>query len=252
LRGNNRLKSFRPYISGTLDVCKRDVLAIADALKENKGLVDLRLDTCCFRENDETWGAICDSLETHPTVEVLNLSSALTDATKAPAVITSRIQALSDMMKVNLSMHTIHLVDLYSRHKLFRGAVIPYLETNRLRPRLLAIQKTRPIAYRTKVLGRALLAARTNANIFWILLSGNAEVAFPSTAATTTLTANLPTPAIAAASSASAPATLSPTTGAACAPATLSPTTGAAPTISASAIGSDATANVGEKRKARP
>ena len=47
--------------------------------------------------------------------------------------------------------------------------------------------------YRAKVLGRALLSARIDANSFWMLLSGNAEVAFPSTNATTTLAANLPT-----------------------------------------------------------
>jgi hypothetical protein len=66
---------------------------------------------------------------------------------------------------------------------------------NRLRPRLLAIQQTRPIAHRTKVLGRALLGVRTDINSFWMLLSGNAEVAFLSRTATTTLVAPVPTPA---------------------------------------------------------
>jgi hypothetical protein len=84
------------------------------------------------------------------------------------------MQALVDMLKVNISIHTIHLDFGYSQHELYRESVIPYLETNRFRPRLLAIQKTRPIAYRTKVLGQALLAARTHANSFWMLLSGNA------------------------------------------------------------------------------
>jgi hypothetical protein len=50
------------------------------------------------------------------------------------------------------------------------------------------------------VLGRALLAVRTDPNRFWMLLLGNAEVAFPSTTATTTAAASLPTPANAAAS----------------------------------------------------
>jgi hypothetical protein len=45
------------------------------------------------------------------------------------------------------------------------------------------------MTYRVKVLGRALLSVRTDANKFWMLLSGNAEVAVPST------TASLPTPA---------------------------------------------------------
>jgi hypothetical protein len=57
------------------------------------------------------------------------------------------------------------------------------------------IQKTRPQAYRAEVLERALLSARSDVNRFWMLLSGNAEVAFPSTTATTTVVASLPTPA---------------------------------------------------------
>ncbi len=101
------------------------------------------------------------------------------------------MQALVDMMKINLSMHKIILRDLYSRHELFQGSVIPSLATNRLRPRVRAIQKTRSMSYRAKVLGRALLAARSDANSFWMLLSGNAEVAFPSTTATTTATTTL-------------------------------------------------------------
>jgi hypothetical protein len=99
----------------------------------------------------------------------------------------SRIQALLDMVKVNMSIHTIQLDSCCSEHELFRGSVIPYLETNLLRPRLLALQKTRPKAYRAKVLGRALLSARNDPNRFWMLLSGNSEiVAFPLTTATTT------------------------------------------------------------------
>jgi hypothetical protein len=239
LRGNSRLKSFRPPDFNS-EVSNRKVLAIADALRENRGLADLDLSAHLFKENNETWSVICDALKTHPTLEVLNLSSAFIFAMITPEVIRSRIQALLDMMKVNLSIDTIQLPAPYIHHELFRGSVIPYLETNRLRPRLLAIQKTRPIAYRAKVLGRALLSARTDANSFWMLLSGNAEIAFPSKAATATPAVNQPASATAAAT-ASASAT-----------ATLSPTTGAASTVSASAIGGDATANVGEKRKARP
>jgi hypothetical protein len=242
LRGNSRLKSLTPRICGFLHVCKRDVLAIADALKENKGLVELNLSYGSFEENNETWGAICDSLETHPTLEILHLIRTFTIVTMAPEVITSRIQALLDMVKINLSIHTIRLHTSYITHELFQGSVIPYLETNRLRPRLLAIQKTRSFAYRAKVLGRALLSACTNANIFWMLLSGNAEVAFPSATATTTPTANQPASATdAATSSASGTAV-----------AALSPTAGDASTISVSAVDIVATPTDVRKRKARP
>jgi hypothetical protein len=208
LRGDSRLKSFKPRISRSPGVGNPEVLAIAGALKENKGLVDLDL-WHNFRISDETWGAVCDSLETHPTLEVLNLLGRLIDATMAPDVITFRIQALLDMLKVNLSIHTIRLNYYYSEQELFRRSVIPYLETNRLRPRLLAIQRTRPIAYRAKVLGRALLAARANANSFWMLLSGNAEVGFPSRRTMTiAAAANLPAAAAAAAAAATSTASI--------------------------------------------
>jgi hypothetical protein len=205
LRGNiSRLKRFGRRISSNLEVCNREVLALAGALKENKGLVELYLNTGGFRENDETWDAICDSLKTHPTLEVLNLRSTFTypsTAPAAPTVINSRIQALEDVMKVNISIHTIYVDSLYSEHEFFRVSGITYLETNRFRPRLLAVQKARPIAYRVKILGRALLASRIDANRLWMLLSGNAEVAFPPTTATATPAANLPTPAAADATS---------------------------------------------------
>jgi hypothetical protein len=62
------------------------------------------------------------------------------------------------------------------------------------------------------MLGRALLAVRTDPDRLWMLLSGNAEVAFSSTNVTTTPAANLRTPAIAAAASNTAAVTaISPT-----------------------------------------
>jgi hypothetical protein len=178
LRGNSRLKSWIPHLSNNNTGGNRQVLAIAGALKENKGLVDLDL-MHNFRMSDETWDAVCDSLKTHPTLEILSLGP-FDMFGGDPAMLQSRIQTLVDMMKMNTSIHTIildHRND--SEHELYRGSVIPYLETNRLRPRLHTIQKALPIAYRTKVLGRALLAVRTNPNRFWMFLSGNAEVAYP-------------------------------------------------------------------------
>jgi hypothetical protein len=79
---------------------------------------------------------------------------------------------------VNMSIHTIQVDNHYYEHGLYREFAIPYLETNQFRPRVRAIQKTRPTAYRAKVLGGALLAARTDPNRFWMLLSENADVVF--------------------------------------------------------------------------
>jgi hypothetical protein len=69
----------------------RQVLVIAGALRENKGLFesDLRYGPWVI---DETWATIYDSLETHPTLQVLNLWSAQYRAAPlAPAVLESRI-----------------------------------------------------------------------------------------------------------------------------------------------------------------
>jgi hypothetical protein len=231
LRGNSRLKRLSPTIFNGPQDGNRQVLALAGALRENIGLVELNL--CALQtgllEKPEAWSAICDSLETHPTLEILNLSATFTDATMASAVLISRILAIVKMLKVSLSIHTIYLPVRYSEHWLFRKSVIPHLETNRLRPRVRAIQKIRPSSYRAKVLERALLSTRTNANSFWMLLSGNAEVAFPST----TPTATLPTPTTAAAAATSNVA-----------PIVATPAATGAPTIYG------ATPTVGQKRKA--
>jgi hypothetical protein len=188
----------------------------------------------------------------------LDLRRTFIDA--APGALKSRIESLVDMMKVNTSIQTILLGFQYNQHELFRESVIPYLETNRFRPRLLAIQKTRPIPYRVKVLGRALLSARTDPNRFWTLLSGNVEVAFPSTAATIAAAANPPTPATAAATSTTnvAAAALT-TTGTGSLPTTVATSTAtsafasdAFPFAHTAATATVATPSAGQKHRARP
>jgi hypothetical protein len=248
LRGNSRLKCLRPRLSDDLDVSNQEVFTIAGALRENKGLVELDLWQYEFRLSDETWGAICASLETHPTLEVLDFRGAFTIS---PAGLNSWVQALIDMLKVNVSIHTICLHDRYSENKLFRESVIPYLKTNRFRPRVRTIQKTRPIAYRAKVLGQALLATRTDVNRFWMILSGNVEVSFPST---TTPPANLQTPAAFVASSTANDADVAASVMPASmtnAASSLSTSTAAATT--ATSIGPNiATPSASQKRKVRP
>jgi hypothetical protein len=199
LRGNSRLKSLTTRISSEIEYGNRQVHAIASALWENKGLVELNLSCYGYSKNDETWDSICNSLKAHPTLEILHLPAINNDASTAPAFVKYRIQALLYMMKVSTSIHTIILQKCYSDHELFRGSVIPYLETNRLRPRVHAIQKTSPSAYRAKVLGRALLSTRTDANSFWMLLSGNPEVISTATATgnlTTATTASVASTAV--------------------------------------------------------
>jgi hypothetical protein len=236
LRGNSRLKSLFPRLSPYRGGADQELLVIAGALRENKGLIDLEVQW-------NPWDVICDSLKTHPTLEVLSFQSGFLPW--APAMLEPRIQVLVDMLKVNMSIHTIPDVEQYREHELFRESVFPYLKTNRLRPHLLAIQRTRPIAYRAKVLGRALLYTRTDANSFWMLLSGNAEVAFPSTTLTTTRAANLPMPTATAATTSNAVAV------ATTAVITITATRASSTTV-ACAAANVATPTTCQKSKARP
>jgi hypothetical protein len=155
-------------------------------------------------KSDETWGATCDSLETHPTLEVLEFRKLYANHSfAAPSVITSRVQALVDMLKGNMSIHTIGLNDYYSEHELSVGP--SFLISRRIGSdrAFLISKKTRPIMYRAKVLGRALLAVQSDPNRFWKLLPGNPEVAFLSTTTTIAAAADLQTPATAAAAASS-------------------------------------------------
>jgi hypothetical protein len=60
---------------------------------------------------------------------------------------------------VIMLIHTLHMSPRYSLQELFRGPVVIHLETNRLQPRVRVTQKARPLMYRAKVLGRALVSA---------------------------------------------------------------------------------------------
>jgi hypothetical protein len=123
---NSRLKGLSPHLSSNRDTSKRRVLAIASALEESKGLVDLDL-THNFMMSDEAWDGVCDSLKAHPTLQVLHLQSRHTferALLSSPAVLESRTQALLEMMKVNMSIHMIHLIPCYGQHEIYRRSVI--------------------------------------------------------------------------------------------------------------------------------
>jgi hypothetical protein len=101
------------------------------ALRENKGFADLEL-WHNTGVSDDTWGAICASLATHPTLEVLDHRRPTYGAatTAPPAALKSRVEALLDMLKVSTSIHTLQLYPRYKEHDIFRESIIPYLETN--------------------------------------------------------------------------------------------------------------------------
>jgi hypothetical protein len=102
---------------------------------------------CEPSSTDDAWGAVCDSLKTHSTLEVFDLvATPIKGPLVPPDVVKSRMQAPVDMVKVNTLIHTIRVDSLFSENEIYQDLVISHLETNRFRPRLLAIQAIRPIA----------------------------------------------------------------------------------------------------------
>jgi hypothetical protein len=96
--------------------------------------------------SDEMWGAVCASLKAHPTLEVLDLLGLrFTTGAMTPAVLKLRIQGLFNMMKVNTSIHTIHLDYHFNGNDVYRESIVPYLETNRFRSHVRAIKKNSPL-----------------------------------------------------------------------------------------------------------
>jgi hypothetical protein len=61
--------------------------------------------------------------------------------------------------------------------QIYTESILPYLETNRYRPRVLAIKKA-DVALRGPLLRRALQTepVRNDSNLRWMFLSGNPDV----------------------------------------------------------------------------
>jgi hypothetical protein len=179
LTGNSRvtkLKPYHPYPMGTNDV---DVAILVAALANNRGLVNLDLQYSYI--SDDNWIILCESMKAHPTLTNLdlfytspgsptNVRIVQTDDQKA-----HRTRLLAEMMQENTSMHTVELSDNEREEKIYTEEILPYLETNRYRPRVLAIKKTIARPFREKVLGRALFCVKSNPNLVWMFLSENVD-----------------------------------------------------------------------------
>ncbi len=66
--------------------------------------------------------------------------------------------------------------------RIFEGSIRPRLQANLYRQRVRAIKQVRDFLLRRNILGRAMQAAvqnSNNSNVLWMLLSVNADAAFP-------------------------------------------------------------------------
>jgi hypothetical protein len=84
---------------------------------------------------------------------------------------------LAEMMEENTILLAIFLMRHERDAQIYEEMILPYLETNLYRPRVLRIKKA-DIALRKALLGRALQteSVRNKSNLLWMLLSGNQDV----------------------------------------------------------------------------
>jgi hypothetical protein len=150
------------------------------ALANNRGLLDLNL----YNHNisDENWTILCESLQAHPTLTSLDLQSTWPRSPTGGRITvtdddqkTRRTRALAEMVQHNTVLLTIDLSEVGRDEQIYTAEIIPYLETNRYRPRVVAVKKTIARPFREKVLGRALYCVKSNPNLVWMFLSENVD-----------------------------------------------------------------------------
>jgi hypothetical protein len=116
----------------------KDIIALARSSEHLLEICDIALQilaaSAVYSKMEDIWYSVCDSLKTHPNLQEYAVLL-------SPAVLNSRIQALADMLKGNMSLYIIYM------------SVIPVLEMNRLRPRVHAIQKNSPNCVRSQGAG---------------------------------------------------------------------------------------------------
>jgi hypothetical protein len=181
LTGNSRVTKLKLYYRRTdyRRTIDADMAILFAALANNRGLVDL--DLCNIPTSNENWSALCESLKAHPTLTCLDLRSTsprhpignrivLTDDQKL-----HRTRLLAEMVQHNTVLHTIQLSEDERDEEIYTEEILPRLETNLYRPRVLAVKKTKEITFREKVLGRALFSVNSSPNLVWMFLSENVD-----------------------------------------------------------------------------
>jgi hypothetical protein len=178
LAGNSRV------VRLTLNRHWRDDAAqslIFRSLASNRGLVYLNLRSQPI--SMDNWSVLCKSLQAHPTLASLDLfgtGSSLISPTVSKRVLweeqkAHRTRMLAEMMQENIILHTIALSGNERDDKIFTEEVLPHLETNQYRPRVLGVKETTERHFREQVLGRALACVRFNPNLVWMFLSENVD-----------------------------------------------------------------------------
>jgi hypothetical protein len=177
LTGASRVTKLKPVLGQTNDA---ETAVLFRALANNRGLVDLDWEDRSI--SDDNWSILCESLKAHPTLTCLNLRSTRPQRPNGGTIVLTddqklhRTRLLAEMLHQNTVLHTIQLRHEHERdEQIFMEEILPRLETNLYRPRVLAVKKTTERSFREKVLGRALASVKSSPNLVWMFLSENVD-----------------------------------------------------------------------------
>jgi hypothetical protein len=176
LTGNSRVTKLKPVLGHSNDA---ETAVLFRALANNRGLLELDWEDRSI--SDDNWSILCESLKAHPTLTCLNLRSTRPRSPNGGTIVLTddqklhRTRLLAEMVHRNTVLHTITLWKGERDEEIYTEEVLPRLETNLYRPRVLAVKKIKEGPFREKVLGRALFSVKSNPNLVWMFLSENVD-----------------------------------------------------------------------------
>jgi hypothetical protein len=173
LKGNTSISELRLH---SYEADSDYISTVAQALAENEGLETLYLaGGVCV--SDETWKTLFRSIQHHPQLEVLGLIRTGGPATTLSAESkTIRMQAIVNMLQSNRVVRSISLSKDERDDQIYQESILPHLQVNIYRPRVVLMQQISRPSLKGGLLGRALHTVRNQRDLVWMLLSENAEI----------------------------------------------------------------------------
>ena len=178
LRGNCNVKILE--LRRREHITDGDMLYLVQSLSQNQGLEQLVFGLHAFC--DDNLSELCQSIATHPTLELMNVSSQnqilpggneravpLSETQK-----TRRAKMLLEMLKVNTVLRGITMSTQDYNQQIIHDEIFPRLVINQYRPRVREI-RTQDHSLRAKLLGRALYSVNGKPSIIWLFLSSHKE-----------------------------------------------------------------------------
>jgi hypothetical protein len=170
LRGNTYLERLD---IGDLDVRDGDFQALVAALSENRGLTHLGFSGCTV--DDHCWEELMGAIAKHPSLRTLSFEEIRDENESLVFEHQDPMHSLASMLAENEQVDEIEVDDAFDRD-VWDTVIVPRLEINSYRKRLLAIQTIQNPATRAAVTARALARLGEKPSLQFMLVSQNQDI----------------------------------------------------------------------------